>query len=68
MKRFFLDRIKDVSGVSGIGRVAEGCMFADGSIVIRWLTKTPSIALYRNVEDLIAVHGHCNSTRITWID
>ena len=68
MRRFYLDRKKDISGVSGLGKVAEGCLMSDGSVVILWLTKTPSINIYKNIHDLEAVHGHEKSTTIVWID
>jgi hypothetical protein len=68
MRRFHLDRQKDISGVSGLGKVAEGCLMSDGTTILLWLTKTPSINIYRSIVDLESVHGHQNSTRIIWID
>ena len=36
-KRFYLHRIIDESGMSGVGRVAEGVELPDGTCVIWWL-------------------------------
>jgi len=56
-----------MSGVSGIGVVAEGVQCYDGSVVMYWLTKTPSIGLYKSVEDLEAIHGHGGATKVEWL-
>jgi hypothetical protein len=68
MRRFYLNRLKDVSGVSGLGKVAEGCVMSNGTVVLLWLTKTPSMNIYKDITDLEAVHGHQNTTKILWID
>jgi hypothetical protein len=36
---FTLLRNKDESGVSGTGVVLEGCVFSDGTTVVRWCTE-----------------------------
>lgn len=68
MKRFYLDRSKDVSGVSGTGRVAEGVMFSDRTVAIRWPNGRGSTTTWDNIEDAAAVHGHGGLTKIVWID
>jgi len=68
MRLFYLDRVKDVSGVSGTGRVAEGVVFDDNSAVLRWLTKLASTAVYSNMEHLIQIHSHGGDTKITYAD
>ena len=65
LRRFHFERLKDASGVSGCGRVAEGCLFTDsGEVVIHRLGKHSSINLYRSMEDVIHVHGHQGCTEI----
>jgi predicted RNase H-like HicB family nuclease len=64
MFKFFLDRIEDASGVSGIGRVAEGIIFSNGKCALCWLTETSSVAMYETLDDLMQVHGHGGKTRI----
>jgi hypothetical protein len=68
VRRFVLVRSEDVSGVSGIGEVAQGVLFDTGKVVIAW-TRTPSsIDIYDSVADLLAIHGHVGRTRIRWLD
>jgi len=45
MKLFHLERTEDASGVSGIGKVVEGVVFDDGTVVLRWLTEVKSTVL-----------------------
>lgn len=68
MRRFHLDREVDISGVSGTGIVCEGVEFSDGQVVIQWLTDLSSIAVYKCIDDLIAIHGHEGSTKLSWVD
>jgi len=67
-RRFILRRDHDVSGVSGVGLVAEGVMFSDHTAVIRWRGKHSSTVVWTNVLDAMAVHGHNGATRLVWLD
>ncbi len=64
------DFIRDVdhSGISGIGKVAEGCRFSDGSAVMRWLTPYRSTVVFDSIDDLIAIHGHHGDSRLEWAE
>lgn len=68
MKRFELHREHDVSGVSGVGRVAEGVQFSDGSCVLRWLTERASTVMWSSIDDVLVIHGHGGATQIVWVD
>lgn len=68
LRRFYLHRAEDETGVSGTGDVAEGVCFTDGTCVLRWLTATTSTAVYRSTDDLITIHGHGGRTQIRWVD
>lgn len=68
MRRFILDRLADTSGVSGVGNVAEGVAFGDGTVVLRWNTELVSTAIYNSVSDLLAIHGHNGLTQLRWVD
>lgn len=71
MRRFELHRDEDVSGVSGVGVVAEGVAFSnDGPVALRWTSDWPTSVVFhdRGVESLEAVHGHNGRTRIVWLD
>ena len=68
MRNFILQRDVDVSGVSGTGMVAQGCVFSDGTVVMRWLGDHPSTVLRDHIDDVEAVHGHGGTSRIIWLD
>ena len=68
IKHFYLKRIEDVSGTSGTGIVAVGSEFPSGHCIIEWLTFTSSIAIYKNVKDLEAIHSHGGKTKIVYGD
>lgn len=61
-----LERIVDCSGVSGCGRVAEIVRFSDGSIAAHWLGSHPCTSVWKNLEDLLFVHGHSGATEVVW--
>jgi len=69
LRRFHFERGKDVSGISGIGIVAEGVLLTDTKeCVVHWLGKRACINIYHSLEDVIFVHGHEGSTQIVWDD
>lgn len=69
-RRFELHRDADVSGVSGLGVVAEGIQFSDGIVALRWTSTWPTSVVFhdRGIEAVEAVHGHGGRTRIVWLD
>lgn len=67
IKVFHLARLKDVSGVSGLGIVAEGVTFSDGVSVLRWLTAGGSTAVYDSIESVKRIHGHQGGTRVSYL-
>lgn len=68
MRLFWLDRVEDVSGVSGTGRIAQGVQFDDGSCAMRWISKFRSTAVYASVSELEAIHLHGGKTKLVWGD
>jgi hypothetical protein len=68
MKRFYLQRNVDASGVSGVGKIAEGCQFDTDWCALVWLTEKTSMSYYPNIDVLESIHGHNGMTRIVWID
>lgn len=68
MKIFSLHRDEDVSGISGTGTVADGVVFPDGSVALRWRGDRRSTVLWSSIEDVEAIHGHGGRTRIVWED
>lgn len=68
MRRFVLNRLEDVSGISGTGTVAEGVRFSDGRVALMWTTRNRSLAFYDSLEDVVAIHGHGGKTIVRFID
>lgn len=69
MRRFHFERAEDASGVSGCGRVAEGCIFLDtGETVVHWLGNHSCINIYHSLADVEYIHGHQGRTRIVFDD
>lgn len=68
MRRFELHRAQDPSGVSGTGIVAEGVLFSDGTVAVRWHGQHPSTAVWASLADAEHVHGHGGLTRVVFLD
>lgn len=71
MRRFVLLRHTDVTGVSGTGIVAEGVVFSDGAVAVRWPSGTPCTSVWNDVNDVNDVrmiHGHSGRTVVRWLD
>lgn len=67
--RFRLRRLKDVTGVSGDGIVAEGVQFSDGRVAMRWIVGgARSTVVWDSVTSAIVVHGHDGNTVLEWVD
>lgn len=67
-RRFHLQRDIDITGASGTGRVADGVLWPDGTVSVRWRGPRPSTVTWDRLADAIAVHGHGGATRIVWDD
>lgn len=70
MIRFVLQRDEDVFGVSGVGVVAEGVVFSDGTAVLRWRGEWPTSVVFhdRGLEAVQEIHGHGGRTRVVIIE
>jgi hypothetical protein len=70
MRRFKLVRSEDVSGVSGLGTVAEGIRFSDGTVSMRWITPTApsSTVVHESMAAVEWIHGHEGRTTVEWVD
>lgn len=65
---FVLRRSEDPTGVSGTGDVADGVVWPDGTVSIRWRGPRPSTVNWGSLVDAEAVHGHGGATRIVYRD
>jgi hypothetical protein len=68
MRRFHFLRLKDASGVSGCGIVAEGVVFSNGKVALEWLSSHASTNLYDSIADVEFIHGHEGMTKIVFDD
>ncbi len=68
MRRFHLQRDQDATGMSGTGRVAEGCIFSTGWVALTWLTEVNSLVFYPSIENVEHIHGHNGLTQIVFED
>ena len=68
MRRFNLVRHDDVSGVSGVGRVAQGIEFDSGEVEMCWLGTYRIVEHAPNIHAIVAVHGHGGKTVVEWLD
>lgn len=67
-RRFVLKRSNDVSGVSGTGVVAEGCVWSTGQATLCWLSHLNTVATYHSIDVLLEIHGHNGATVVEFID
>lgn len=67
-RRFVLQRIEDVGGISGVGTVAEGCLFSNGYVAMTWLTHLSTFAWYHSIDVLLKIHGHDGRTKVVFTD
>lgn len=58
VRRFELIRFEDETGISGLGKVAEGVQFSSGKCVIGWIKEIPSVTVYDSIEQVVTIHGH----------
>ena len=68
MRRFVLERNTDHSGFSGVGVITQGVVFSDGTVVMKWLGRFPTVTVFGSVYELEAIHGHGGATVIVWLD
>jgi hypothetical protein len=71
VRRFYLQRDADVSGVSGTGQVAEGVIFTGGWVAMTWTNEGPrftSLSVYPDIQTVERIHGHGGRTRVVYLD
>lgn len=66
MRAFCLLRTEDESGISGVGRIAEGIEFSNGLCAVTWLSDHPSVNIYMSLNEIEVIHGHHGKTQIVF--
>lgn len=64
---FVLRRDEDATGVSGVGVVAQGVIFTDGTVALRWMGSVRSTVVYDSIEDVVTIHGHGGKTKVVFL-
>jgi hypothetical protein len=73
-RRFEVWRDEDVSGISGVGKIAEGIQFSDGQVVTYWLNQPPmfepkvDVWIHSGIDPFEKIHSHGGRTRVVWLD
>lgn len=62
---FVMQRGDDESGVSGTGKVLEGAILSDGTVVVRWFTSGGSLGIYDSLRKFIDIHISSHPTNNT---
>lgn len=67
-RMFVLMRHRDISGISGIGEVAEGVVWSDGSVSLRWHGEHAATTFWQGgITAMLHVHGHNGSTEVVYL-
>lgn len=66
MRKFWLVRSEDVHGNSGIGIVAEGVIFSDETVTMKWLAEIASQTDFPSIHAVNHLHGHNGRTRVVY--
>lgn len=67
-RRFVLKRTVDVSGVSGVGIVAEAVLLNSGQMIVSWLIAPHSLSLHASMKAAQEVHGHNGATEFVEVE
>ena len=70
MRRFFLRRIKDETGVSRTGRVLEGVVTQAGKVLTEWRPPHSTIGVYNSMAEFLLIHVDCHPScnEVVWLD
>ena len=68
MRRFHLVREEDETGVSGVGTVAEGIEFTNGTVSVSWLGPHRGFDNYESMKSYMELHGHGGKTKAVYLD
>lgn len=66
MRMFRLNRLEDVTNISGTGIITEGIEFSNGRIVLMWLA-SDSLGVFDDMQAMLNVHGHNGKTVVEYV-
>lgn len=64
---FELHRDTDVTGFSGTGVVADGVIWPDGTVAMRWRGALSTTVTADCIEHITTIHGHGGATRVVLV-
>lgn len=64
IRPFYLKRMEDVSGTSGVGIVAVGAILPSGKCVLEWLSSETTDTFFENIDQVERIHGHDGRTEV----
>ena len=64
---FELQRDVDVTGYSGVGGVADGVIWPDGTVSMRWRGEIRTTTEAACVAHIEAIHGHGGASRVVLV-
>jgi hypothetical protein len=65
---FRVERDTDINEASGTGHVADGIVWPDRTVTMRWRGERPSTVHWDDLADAIEIHGHNGATRFVFDD
>lgn len=70
LRRFYLERKEDPTGMSGTGRVAEGVEFENGMVAWSWLSPNATVTIANSITQVEKLHSHNGKdpTKVVWVD
>ena len=70
MRRFYLRRIKDETGISRTGRVLEGVLTQSGKVLTEWRPPHSTMGIYNSLDEFRLIHVDCHPScnEIVWLD
>lgn len=69
-RRFYLERIKDETGVSRTGRVLEGVLWQNGEVSVQWRPPHSTYGFYHSMQEFLTIHVDCHPSCnvVRWIE
>jgi len=69
-RRFYLNRVKDETGISRTGRVLEGVLTQSGKVITEWRPPHSTIGIYTSMKEFMTIHVDCHPScnEVIWLD
>lgn len=68
--RFYMNRLSDVTGVSGTGRVLNGVILPSGKVILEWKSPHQTVGIYDDFKQFLTIHveSHPDCNEVVFID